>query len=124
MMTFPKNLFEILSDASKAYGYSIAETARQVIERGVAAGLLHRDTPTSEGIAVIRNAQFDEYCAATQELNRLHEAEMTTLRGHLKLRTELIAKMTQRLEESSELIAEQARELLRGTATRHKPMVQ
>ena len=65
------------------------------------AGLLHRPIPSAEGTAVIRTAQFKEHCDFAEELNRLHQEEIKTLHGHLKLRSKLLTEMQQRLEEST-----------------------
>ena len=115
-MTFPRNLFEALSDASEHYGYSISEMARRVIDRGVGAGLLHTETPHKKGTAVVRLTHFQEYADMARETIRLNEAQLKILQDRLVLADKVAVQQAQLLGEYSEVITEQARdiELLRA----------
>ena len=110
-MTFPRNLFEALSDASEAYGYSISEIARRVIDRGVGAGLLHSETPHKKGTAVVRLTHFREYADMALETVRLNQAQIKILEDRLTLADKVAVQQAQRLLESSEVITELARDL-------------
>ena len=110
-ITFPRNLFEALSDASDHYGYSISEIARRVIDRGVGAGLLHAETPHKKGTAVVRLTHFREYSDMARETVRLYEAQIKIFEDRLRLADKLAGLQAQRLLESSEVITELARDL-------------
>ena len=110
-MTFPENLFQVMSDASDHYGYSISEMARRVIDRGVGAGLLHAETPHKKGTSVIRLTDFREYADAARETLRLNEAQLKILEDRLKLADKVAVQQAKRLLESSEVITEMARDL-------------
>ena len=110
-MTFPRNLFEALSDASEHYGYSISEMARRVIDRGVGAGLLHGRNPHKKGTSVIRLTDFREYADAARETLRLNEAQLKIFQDRLKLADKIADQQAKSLAESSEVITELARDL-------------
>ena len=115
-MSFTKSTYEALRRESEKHGYSIAEITRRVIDRGVGAGLLHSETPHKKGTAVVRLTHFREYADMAQETIRLNRAQIKILDDRLKVALKFTDQQQRLLEEYSELITEQARdiELLRA----------
>ena len=110
-VSFTQSTFEALRDQSAKSGYSIAGEARQVIDRGVAAGLLYADTPSPQGGVVVRGALLEQYYLLVEELQRAHEERIKGLTEHLAIKDRLIAQMQQGLEEYAETITQQARDI-------------
>ena len=110
-MTLPKNLFQVLSEVSTKRGYSISAIARQALDRAVGAGLLDADTPHKKGTVVVRLTHFEEYADIAQETIRLDREQIKILDGRLTLALKFTDQQQHLLEEYSELITEQARDI-------------
>ena len=110
-MSFTQSTYEALRDQSAKSGYSIAGVARRVIDRGVAAGLLDADTPSPQGAVVVRGALLEQYYQLVAELQRSHEKRIEGLTEHLAIKDRLIAQMHRGLDDYTEIITEQARDI-------------
>ena len=110
-MSFTQSTYEALRDQSAKSGYSIAGVARRVIDRGVAAGLLDADTPSPQGAVVVRGALLEQYYQLIAELQRSHEKRIEGLTEHLAIKDRLIAQMHRGLDDYTEIITEQARDI-------------
>ena len=110
-VSFPEDLFQVLSEASAKRGFSISEIARQALDRAVDIGLFDDENPNQQRGLVVSMTQFTQYCDITDELTRLNGEQQKILHGHLKLKDQVIDQMRLRLEESTAVIIE----LKRGT---------
>ena len=110
-MSFTQSTYEALRDQSTKSGYSIAGVARQVIDRGVAAGLLDADTPSPQGAVVVRGALLEQYYQLLKELQRSHEKRIEGLTEHLAIKDRLIAQMHRGLDDYTETITQQTRDI-------------
>ena len=91
-MSFSQATYEALrAKSEKQPGYSIAGAARQVIERGVAAGLLYSETPSSEVEDLVKLYQ-------SERLVQLHEELHQEAVGIIKSKGEIIKLLENRLD--------------------------
>ena len=102
---------EALRAQGEKLGYSVSALAEQVIDRGVAAGLLDADTPSPQGAVVVRGALLEQYYQLVEELQRSHEKRIEGLTEHLAIKDRLIAQMKRGLDDYTEIITEQAADL-------------
>ena len=102
---------EALRTQSEKIGYSVSALAQQVIDRGVAAGLLYADTPSPQGEDVVRVTQAEHYYQLSEELVRLQEDHIKILQDRVDLKEQMIAHMQQGLEDYAETITQQARDI-------------
>ena len=110
-LSFSESTYEALRAQSETLGYSIAGVARQVIDRGLAAGLLYADTPSPQGAAVVNATLMEQYCQLSAKLSRSYEERIEGLIDHLDLKDQRIAQMQQALEEYAETITKQVRDI-------------
>ena len=97
-ISFTQSTYEALCDQSEKLGYSLAEIARRVIDRGVVAD-------------VVRVTQAEDRERLYEKLCRLHEKQTKILQDRLALKEQLIAQMERGLEMNAEIITEQARSI-------------
>ena len=109
-MSLSISTYEALRDQSaKEDGYSIAGVARRVIDRGVAAGLLDADTPTrTQGALVVHAALREQYYQLVDKQQQAHDKQIEGLQERLDIKDLLFAQMKRALEQSTEVITDQA----------------
>ena len=117
-MSFTQSTYEALRAQSEKLGYSIAGIARQVIDRGVAAGLLSADTPSTQGAAVVRVTQDERYRQLQDEQVRLLERivqqkdeQIEILHDRLDLNVQMVSHLHRGLDDYTEIITQQARDI-------------
>ena len=100
---------EALRAEGEKLGYSISALAQRVIDRGVAAGLLYGDTPSTQGAVVVSTTLMEEYIQLSETLRRLDKERIEGLHEHLKINDQMISHLQQGLDDYTEIITEQAR---------------
>ena len=117
-VTMAKTSFDALHEESEKLGLSIGALARQLIDRGVLAGLLYADTPSPQGADVVRVTQDERYRQLQDEQVRLlerivqqGEEQIKLLHDRLDLKDQRIAQMQHGLEDYAETIMRQAKEI-------------
>ena len=108
-MSFSQSTYKALREKSaKQPGYSIAGVARQVIERGMAAGLLNAETPSSKVEDLVKMYQSERLAEVYEELRLAMQENIDLLLKRIALQDDLISRKQQRFEEYAETITEQA----------------
>ena len=106
---------EALRTQSEKLGYSVSALAQQVIDRGVAAGLLDADVPSPKGADVVRVTKaehfYKEMCRLHEKTHEIVDFRIQLLKDRLDLKEQMIAQMQQGLEEYAETITQQARDI-------------
>ena len=109
---------EALRAQGEKLGYSVSALAQQVIDRGVAAGLLYADTPSPKGAAVVSATQDEHYRQLQAEQVRLLERivqqkdeQIEILHDRLDLNVQMISHLHRGLDDYTEIITEQARDI-------------
>ena len=102
---------EALRAQGEKLGYSVSALAEQVIDRGVAAGLLYAENPSPHGAAVVSATLAGQYTRLAEQLFRSYKVQLKILHGDLDLKDQLIAQMQRGLEEYAETITQQARDI-------------
>ena len=110
-ITMKKTSFEMLEAQGEKLGYSISFLAQQVIDRGLAAGLLYADTPSPQGEDVVRVTQAERHDQLTKELDRLHEEHTKLLKGRIDLLEEWVSDLRLERAVHAEIIEKQARDI-------------
>ena len=97
-ISFTEETYAELRKQSDKLDYSLAEIARRVVDRGVVAD-------------VVSVTKMEEYVQLSEKLRRSDEKRIEGLQEHLDLKDQLIAQMQRGLEEYTEIITEQARDI-------------
>ena len=97
-ISFTEETYAELRKQSDKLDYSLAEIARRVVDRGVVAD-------------VVSVTKMEEYVQLSEKLRRSDEKRIKGLQEHLDLKDQLIAQMQRGLEEYTEIITEQARDI-------------
>lgn len=109
---------EALRAQSEKIGYSVSALAEQVIDRGVAAGLLYADVPSQKGADVVRVTKDGHYRQLQAEQVRLlerivqqKEEQIEILHDRLDLNVQMISHLHRGLDDYTETITQQARDI-------------
>ena len=89
-------------------GYSISALVQQVIERGMAAGLLYAETPSSKVEDLVKLYQSERLAEVYEELRLAMQENIDLSLKEIALQGDLIAQKQQGLEMYAETITDQA----------------
>ena len=110
-ITFNAAAFDMLSEQSKATGYTIAAVARLTMDRALALGLLHSSTPPSKAEDLVKLYQKETLEQVHEELRLAMQENIDLLLKRIDIYERRDDQKQQMLDESAEIITDQARDI-------------
>ena len=105
-ITIEEPTIAALRAQGETLGYSVSALAQLVLDRGVACGLINKDTPSAHGADVVRVTQDEHREHLNAEISRLHEKHVEILQDRLDLKEQRIAQLQQVLDMNALTITE------------------
>ena len=107
-VTFTREVFDTLSNRSKALGYTIGRVTRLTMDRAIACGLLTDDLPSLRGKDAVSKGLVDEYMRITKGAMQEDRERIGFLTQTVNLQQQRIDQMQEQIDIHKESIMEQA----------------